>query len=230
MRNPYLILVPLRNTTVNASSVLTAIGKHNDVPVYVGAYKPMVRPEIHPPTKIHGISGLDGTSHLPKPLKVADRSVPAIDAMAAALSAEPPGTAWLVATGACTNIGHLFYKYPALASHIKGLSIMGGAIGGGFAPSVRGKVDGVARIGNWTQFAEFNILIDPEAASSVFDNEILAAKTTLIPLDLTHQVLATQEVQDLLLYGPGGEKTGEGRTTLRIMLVELLMFFAKTYR
>ncbi|KAF6835175.1 uridine nucleosidase, partial [Colletotrichum musicola] len=45
----------------------------------------------------------------------------------------------------------------------------------------------------------------------------------------SHQVLATEEVRELLLYGKDGEKTGRGKTTLRQMLVELLMFFAKTY-
>jgi len=81
-----------------------------------------------------------------------------------------------------------------------------------------------------TQYAEFNVLADPEAAASIFSNKTLAGKTTLIPLDLSHQVLATEEVRELLLYGPEGPKTGRGKSTLRIMLVELLMFFAKTYR
>ncbi|EXF84224.1 inosine-uridine preferring nucleoside hydrolase [Colletotrichum fioriniae PJ7] len=221
---------PLEKTTNNATSILTAIGKHNDIPVHVGAAKPMSRPPMQAATDIHGESGLDGTDLLPQPSKDANRSVPAIDAMAAALSAQPAGTAWLVATGSLTNVAELFAKYPDLVAHLKGLSIMGGAIGDGFTDIVLGVVDGVPRVGNWTPWAEFNIIIDPEAAAAVFHNKALAAKTTLVPLDLSHQVLATEEVRDALLYGThGGEKTGKGKTTLRQMLVELLMFFAKTY-
>lgn len=65
----------------------------------------------------------------------------------------------------------------------------------------------------------------------------------MLPLDVTHLVLARQDVQELLLYGAdhaGLDRTKVesvetteqriGKTTLRTMLVELLMFFAKTYR
>ena len=76
------------------------------------------------------------------------------------------------------------------------------------------------------------LLADPEAAAWIFTNKALAAKTTLIPLDVTHQVLATKEIQSLLLWGAqeGGDRIGSAKTTLRTMLVELLLFFAKTYR
>ncbi|VUC33909.1 unnamed protein product, partial [Clonostachys rosea] len=103
------------------------------------------------------------------------------------------------------------------------------AIGGGFTDAPLGVIDGKPRIGNWTPYAEFNILVDPEAASELFSNKELAPKTTLIPLDLTHQVLATAEVRQTLLYGKDGEQAGPGKTTLRTMLVELLYFFAKGY-
>lgn len=145
--------------------------------------------------------------------------------MAKALLATPPHSAWLVATGALTNIAQLFIKYPAVAAHIKGLSIMGGAIGDKFSDAPMGKVDDRLRIGNWSAWAEFNILVDPEAAQQLFQNEVLNKKTVLIPLDLTHQVLATPDVQKLLLHGKDGKTT----TTCRTMLVELLTFFAKTY-
>lgn len=88
-----------------------------------------------------------------------------------------------------------------------------------------------------------NIIIDPEAAAFIFETKELAAKTTILPLDVTHLVLARQDVQEMLLYGPDKagldrskvesvETTGprKGKTTLRTMLVELLMFFAKTYK
>jgi uridine nucleosidase len=198
--------------------------------VFPGASKALVRPQLHAPTDIHGESGLDGTDLLPRPLTPANMSIPAIDAMAEALKREKPDTAWVVATGSMTNVASLFKKYPELVNHIKGLSIMGGAVGGGFTDAVSGQVNGVERIGNWTQFAEFNIVVDPEAAASLFENKPLAQKMTMIPLDVTHLVLATKQVQELLLYGDkGGTKVGKGKSKLRIMLVELLNFFAETY-
>lgn len=67
---------------------------------------------------------------------------------------------------------------------------MGGAVGGGFTDAPMGKVDGDGeRFGNWTPWAEFNIYIDPESAESIFSDPVLAAKTTIAPLDLTHQMV-----------------------------------------
>lgn len=272
----FFVLFPptLRNTTWNATSILTAIGKP-DIPVYRGAPQALVRPPLVPPTDIHGVSGIDGTELLPRPLTPANTSVPAIDAIAASIMATEPNTAWLVATGALTNIASLLRAHPEIATHVKGLSLMGGAIGGRFTDAILGKVGEVERMGNWTQFAEFNILVDPEAAQELFQNEALKEKITMIPLDVTHLCLATREVQGMLLYGrssdgaaawagteawertaadantaaalekttatglDGGQGAGSvqdavdqiiGKTTLRTMLVELLTFFAKTYR
>lgn len=67
-----------------------------------------------------------------------------------ALIATAKQTAWLVATGTLTNVALLFQKYTDLAEHIKGLSIMGGAIGGKFTQAPMGKVKGEGeRFGNW---------------------------------------------------------------------------------
>ncbi|KAK4088114.1 hypothetical protein Purlil1_7593 [Purpureocillium lilacinum] len=231
----------LEHTTHNAASVLTALGKHLDIPLHVGLGKALERPALHAPTDIHGDSGLDGTELLPPP-RCSPSPVPAVDAMATALRLQPPGTAWIVATGALTNVGALFRAHPDLAAHIRGLSLMGGSFGGGFSDAPMGKVDNAERIGNVTPWAEFNILVDPEAAADVFHNPAIASKTTVVPLDLSHQVLATDDVHRLLLYGdkaapgsgvatePGaGPAPAPGKSTLRTMLVELLYFFAKTY-
>ncbi|TRX96761.1 hypothetical protein FHL15_002427 [Xylaria flabelliformis] len=227
---------PLEKTTNNALSVLSAIGKDDTIRVYPGTSKALQRDAVHA-TAIHGESGLDGTDLLPPPaLSALDTSTPAIDAIAAALRACAPGTAWVAATGALTNIALLFTTHPDLKAHIAGLSIMGGSVGGGFTPAIMGRVDDVTRVGNYSQWAEFNVLIDPEAAAALLHDPVLAPKSTLIPLDLTHLVLATKEVQDLLLTGvrPAAEGTQNGvikaKSTLRQMLVELLMFFAETYR
>ncbi|KAL2223087.1 uridine nucleosidase Urh1 [Thermoascus aurantiacus ATCC 26904] len=216
----------LENTTANAGSVLEAIGKP-EIPVYPGSKKPFCRPAVHAPD-IHGASGLDGTDLLPKASRppVIDKNP--ILAMRDALLAQPKGTAWVVATGALTNVALLFATFPEVAEHIQGLSIMGGAIGGGFTDAPMSRLPGEeSRIGNTTPWAEFNIYCDPEASQSIFSNPILAPKTTLISLDLTHQVLASRTVQSRILTG-----TTDGSSTptvLRRILHALLTFFAATY-
>jgi uridine nucleosidase len=153
--------------------------------------------------------------------------------MKEALFAHPPNTAWLVATGALTNVALLFATFPEVASHIRGLSIMGGAIGNGFTnvslgpPFINASGEVQARIGNHTPYAEFNIWCDPESAQSIFRNTILQPKTVLIPLDVTHQAFATKEEQDMVLYGTSGGQTKP--SNIRRMFHDLLMFYTKTY-
>ena len=55
-------------------------------------------------------------------------------------------------------------------------------------------------------------------------------KTTLIPLDLTHQVLADKKVQQSLLNGPSASIRGSVQLNVRQLFHEILIFFAQTYR
>lgn len=141
-----------------------------------------------------------------------------------------PRTAWLVAVGPLTNVAILFATFPEVAAHLKGLSIMGGAIGHGFAPQVfmgPPYVDEAGnshdRHGNYTPFAEFNIWADPEAARSVFTVPHLQRKIVLIPLDVSHQAYTTSKVRERLLYGK------RGPTRIRTMFNELFVYVAGTY-
>jgi len=130
------------------------------VKVYSGAAKPIVHESLRAHQiglTLSGESGLDGVTLLPQPIEPAVTDVDYLEAMYKALISTPPNTAWLVSTGTLTNIGLLFQKYPDLAGHLKGLSIMGGAVGGGFTNAPMGKVKGEGvRFGNWTAYAEFN--------------------------------------------------------------------------
>lgn len=221
---------PLTKTTYNTRAILKAIGRE-DVSVYAGAAKPFCREAAHSP-EIHGESGLDGTTCLPVPAVDVRTDRTAVEAMYQALIATPKGTAWLVPTGALTNAALLFATHPDIVEHIKGLSIMGGAIGAGFTKAPLGTVVGEGdRFGNVTPDAEFNIYIDPESARSIFSNAQLAAKTTLITLDLTHQFLATEAVQRAMLLGSGGvsKANSKQKSMTRKLFAEILMFFAKTY-
>ncbi|KAL8714247.1 MAG: hypothetical protein Q9220_001976 [cf. Caloplaca sp. 1 TL-2023] len=215
------------HTTANAGSILTALGVPH-IPYYAGAARPFSREAVYAPD-IHGASGLDGTDLLPTALVPPVKNANAIMSMHEAIVAQPAGNVWLVATGALTNVALLFATFPKITGHLKGLSIMGGAIGDGFTDAPMGRVqDEGERIGNTTPWAEFNILCDPEAAQSIFSNPALAAKTTLIPLDLTHQVLATEAVRKKLLHGSSNPILEES-SSVRQMFHDLLLFFAHTY-
>ena len=221
----------LSRSTTNALSVLEAIGQPS-IPVFPGASKPFCR-QFNAASDIHGESGLDGTKLLPAPVRTPLTHCNAVLEMKEALMACPPDTAWLVVTGPLTNIALLFANFPAVASHIRGLSIMGGSIGDNFTPAPLGPSftdasgQKTSRIGNITPYAEFNIRCDPESAQAIFSNDILAPKTVLIPLDLTHQAFATHSVQRKLLHGR--QDHGTKPTRLRQMFHELLMFFEHTY-
>ena len=219
---------PLSKTTYNTRAILNSIGRE-DVPVYAGAATPFCR-EASNASDIHGESGLDGTTCLPVPDVPVKSDRTAVDAMYQALIATPEGTSWVVSTGAPTNAALLFAVHPDLNDHVAGLSIMGGAIGSGFTNAPLGAIIGEGeRFGNITPYAEFNIYIDPESAKSLLENTILAKKTTLVTLDLTHRFLATEGVQTALLHGYKESSNSAEPSLPRKLFVEILTFFAKTY-
>lgn len=221
---------PLSHTTINTLAILKAIGCE-DVPVYSGASQPFCRPVALAPD-IHGESGLDGTTCLPVPDEKARTDDSAVEAMFKAISKEEAGTPWIVCTGALTNAALMFAVHPEMSAHVGGLTHMGGAIGDGFSDAPMGVLKGQStegRFGNWTPFAEFNVYIDPESARAIFNNQILAAKVTICPLDLTHQLLATPKIQQDLLHGYEMGRNGEAPSKVRKLFVEILTFFAKTY-
>ncbi|KAH8822023.1 uridine nucleosidase [Xylogone sp. PMI_703] len=216
----------LKNTTYNALRILEAIGR-SDIPVFSGVSQPFCRPP-RSAEDFHGASGLGGTELLPKPALSAPEQHNAIEKMREVLMATEEKSAWLVAIGPLTNVALLFATYPEVAAHIKGLSIMGGAIGSNFArvslaADSIGKDDGTLSQGGTTPYAEFNVWCDPESAQSVFQNSILRPKIVLIPLDLTHQACAVAEVRQRLLNGR------HGATRLRTTFYELIMFYHNSY-
>lgn len=216
---------PTIHTTDNTSSILSALGR-NDVNVYPGTTHPYCRTEP-PAVEIHGHNGLGATTYLPAPQAPIRRDVNAIVAARDAIMARPPQTAWYVATGSLTNPALLFAVFPEVAHHIAGLAIMGGAIGDGFTSVKSGKTLGQSEgFGNETPWAEFNVYVDPESSHAVLSNPIVAPKTTLITLDLTHQCLAVPAVRKMLLHGSDLSKNP---SQLRLLLDEILQTFASSY-
>lgn len=154
--------VPLPLTTRNALAMVRVLGL--DAPVHVGSPRPLVA-EPRTAEFIHGASGLDG------PELPADLGEPASrDAVGFIVDAvrARPGEVWLVATGPLTNVALALRTAPDLAELLAGISIMGGGV----------------PFGNATPAAEFNILVDPEAADVVFRSGV---RLIMAGLNVTHQ-------------------------------------------
>jgi inosine-uridine nucleoside N-ribohydrolase len=157
----------LDNTTRNALSVLTLVGR-NDIPVAVGADRPLGRPLVTA-AHVHGASGLEGAA-LPAPA-VDPVAASAVEFIARCV-AESPRPVTLVPTGPLTNIATFVTRHPELIDRVAHICLMGGAIGEG----------------NLTASAEFNIWADPDAAAIVFG---CGRPLTMIGLDVTHQAIMT---------------------------------------
>ncbi len=154
----------IEKTTYNAGRIMTLIGL--DVPLAAGRVKPLVADPIIAPT-VHGQSGLDGPA-LPEPKnRPVDMDACALMAKVLAQSAEPVA---LIPTGPLTNVASLLLLYPHLKPKIRRIHLMGGGIA----------------YGNWTPAAEFNILVDPEAADVVFRSGV---PITMAGLDVTEKAL-----------------------------------------
>ncbi|WP_368250638.1 nucleoside hydrolase [Enterococcus sp. 2201sp1_2201st1_B8_2201SCRN_220225] len=148
-------------TFANAKKLL-ALAKREDIPVAMGASKPLRR-DLIIADDVHGESGIDG-AELPK------SSVPSLEISANDLIADilrnSEEKVTLVATGPLTNIAIFLLSHPELKEKIELISFMGGACFGG----------------NITPHAEFNIYVDPEAADIVVKSGV---PTAMFGLDVT---------------------------------------------
>lgn len=161
------------NVTHNAQVVATIAGI--STPIYKGITRPLVR-DVEVAESIHGDTGMEIHNYtLPEPT-VGVEDTHAVDFIIDTIMAHEPGTITLVPTGALTNIAVAARKEPRIVDRVKEVVLMGGGY----------------HVGNWSPVAEFNIIIDPEAAHIVFNEKW---PITMVGLDLTHQALATPEVE-----------------------------------
>jgi purine nucleosidase len=161
--------LPLAQTERNARRVCELAGR-TDIPVYAGCERPLLRP-LTTAELIHGESARDRLL-LPEPT-MALRPQHGVDFLIDTLRGAEAGSVTVCALGPLTNIAMALVKTPEIAARIGELVVMGGAC---------------FELGNVTPAAEFNIHVDPQAAAIVLDSGILI---TMIPLDVTHQVLTT---------------------------------------
>ncbi len=167
-----------------------------DVSIARGQSQPLYIESLAAPANIHGESGLDGPA-LPEPVRNLEKET-AVELMANVLEAanEP---VIIISTGPLTNAAALLLARPDLKNKIKAFSIMGGGI----------------MLGNWTPAAEFNILIDPEAADIVFTSGV---PIYMAGLDVTEKALVTPE--DVEVIRAIGNPVSD-------IVAEWLDFFAK---
>jgi purine nucleosidase len=160
--------LPLAQTERNARRIC-ALAARPELPVYAGCARPLMH-RLVTAEHIHNDPRLDAV--LPdaaSPLQ----SQHGVDFLIETLRSAEAGAITLCALGPLTNIAMACLKVPEVAGKIRELVVMGGAC---------------FELGNVTPAAEFNIHLDPHAAATVFDSGI---PITMIPLDVTHQVLST---------------------------------------
>ena len=162
------------HVTRNAQQVLTVAGL-TSVPVYRGATRPLLN-DVVTAEDIHGDTGMEIHGFaLPEPA-VGVQDDGAVQWIVDTLMREEPGTVTLVPTGPLTNIALAARLEPRIVPRVREVVLMGGAYGAG----------------NYSPSAEFNIAVDPEAAAIVFGEDW---PVVMAGLDLTHQALATREVE-----------------------------------
>lgn len=145
-----------------------------NIPVFKGADDPL-RGRWPQRSKFHGDKGL-GYAELPP----TDRRLAGRDAAAAWVAAarEHPGELIGLVTGPLTNLALALRAEPALPTLLRRLVIMGGAFGADTDP-----------------MAEWNIRVDPEAASAVFAAWAGRQQLPVVcGLDLTRRVAMTPDI------------------------------------
>ena len=155
--------------TNNALRILEHAGRNN-IPVYEGEKTPLER-KLLTAEWVHGTDGLNFVP-FPSPSKEKE-SKDAVTFLKESLDSSDEKIN-LCVLGPMTNIGKLLQTFPEISSKIEKIVFMGG--GAGF--------------GNHTPVAEFNILVDPEAADIVFKSGV---ELVMMGLDVTHQAISTKE-------------------------------------
>jgi len=168
--------LPLAQTERNARRVCELAGRAA-VPVYAGCERPILRP-LATAEHIHRETARDRLL-LPEPT-IALQAQHGVDFFVETLRAAEAGTITVCALGPLTNIAMALVKAPEITGRIGELVVMGGAC---------------FKLGNVTPTAEFNIHVDPHAAAAVFESGI---PITMLPLDVTHQLLTTGPRLDAL--------------------------------
>ncbi|MCA9985792.1 MAG: nucleoside hydrolase [Anaerolineales bacterium] len=138
--------VNVKQASINARYTAELCGK--EVPVYEGAAYPLMR-EYYSAEFFHGPDGM-GEMYYPDPKRPAEKEH-AVSALIRYIE-ENPGII-LVTLGPMTNVALAVVQAPHIVKNVSRCVVMGGAAN---------------TVGNITPAAEYNIWVDPEAASICF--------------------------------------------------------------
>ncbi|MFJ3468611.1 nucleoside hydrolase [Pseudomonas sp. NPDC090201] len=163
--------VRIDKTSRNARLAREWAGRE-EVPVYAGAGRPLVRPPIYA-ENIHGKEGLPGVE-VHEPAKGLAKGN-AVQYLVETLSKAAPHSITVAMLGPQTNLALALIQAPEITQGIKEVVVMGGAHFNG---------------GNITPVAEFNLFADPDAAKVVLASGV---KLTYVPLDVTHKILTSEQ-------------------------------------
>lgn len=158
-----------------------------DIPVHVGAAQPLARPLCTAVS--HGTTGL-GDVVLPAARR--DYAQGGVTELIRGAAERYRGALEILAVGPLTNIATALSEHPELASMLKRITIMGGALRGG----------------NMTLASEFNLYCDPEAARLVFES---GCELTMVGLDVTLKPELPLSVFDRIRAAPGPQADVVGR-------------------
>ena len=147
-------------------------GGREDIPVYAGAPRPLIRTPIYA-ENIHGEEGVTGVP-VHEPAKGLEQTH-AVNYLIDTLRSVKPGSVTIAMLGPQTNLALALIQAPDIKQGIKEVVVMGGAHFNG---------------GNITPVAEFNLYADPHAADVVLKSGV---KLVYIPLDVTHKILTSEE-------------------------------------
>jgi pyrimidine-specific ribonucleoside hydrolase len=153
---------------------LAALAGRPEIPVSCGRETPLAGQHTFPAEWRARVDNLLGLSLPEHPGPVATE--PAADMISRVIKASPQPVHLLV-LGPLTNAGEALRTDPILVENIAKITIMGGAV------QIPGNVGPSSQIEN--DVAEWNIYVDPLAASLVFTS---GAHLTLVPLDATNHV------------------------------------------
>ncbi|QQE75412.1 nucleoside hydrolase [Brevibacillus composti] len=168
----------MAQATDNTLRLIKLANPGYEVPVAMGAAKPLTREWAGPVSHVHGNNG------------IGDVELPASEQQALSETAaefivrkanECNGELVLVTLGRLTNLAEALQLDPELPRKLKHVYTMGGTA---FAP------------GNVTPRAEVNFRGDPEAVAAVFQSGL---RLTMVGLDVTMKVRLTQQHLDAAL-------------------------------
>jgi purine nucleosidase len=181
--------VPAEQATRNVQTIVEQL----DPPRWprIGAASP---PELSPPVESPHMHGADGLGNANFEFAELHHTHASDKVMFDEIRAAPEEIT-LIALGPLTNVARLLQRDPTIVAQIGQLIVMGGTV---TAP------------GNATAAAEFNIYFDPLAAQTVFRSR---TTKTLIPLDVTGQVVFSYDLLDQL----PSELTKAGKLLRRIL-------------